>query len=286
MSKYTRHMDSGHTLTPFSANLNTSYFTDRQDRYLHFSSQPNLAQYCFGFLQASSGFSYSLEPASKAGNDYALRWHDGQTHPHHLEAKAARTLSTFQQTSRLGSAACLGPLEKVLDSADSDTLIFPIIQAGQFGIREEERALGLLFSHLTAQQPHSRLLAGNNQHYDGPLMDLTSGYFGLYKDYRDLVLQGDLRCRIIAASPKVRKGGCAPVVTHNELPAGQRLLRIQGHIWTHSRRLHTVGTEIYEGRPQCATRMETRRARLGDSARTGGAAERVGARGLDIPRKG
>ena len=100
--------------------------------------------------------------------------------------------------------AGMGRLDK---TSDGDVLIFPIIQAGQFGIREEERALSMLFSHLSQQ--HSRK---DDQHDDGPLMDLTSGYFGLYKDYRELVLQANLRCRILAASPKVRTG-CSNFLT-------------------------------------------------------------------------
>ena len=59
----------------------------------------------------------------------------------------------------------------------------------------------MLFHHLSE---HHNSDSGGNYQYDGPLMDLTSGYFGLYKDYRDLVLRSDLRTRIIAASPKVR----------------------------------------------------------------------------------
>jgi CDP-diacylglycerol---glycerol-3-phosphate 3-phosphatidyltransferase len=92
--------------------------------------------------------------------------------------------------------AGMGQLEK---AGEDDVLVFPVIQAGQFDVREEEQALTMLFSHLSQQDYMT-----TDDHYHGPLMDLTSGYFGLYKDYRDLVLQANLRCRIIAASPKVR----------------------------------------------------------------------------------
>lgn len=185
----------------YRANLNSSYFSDRQDRYLHFSSQPHLAEYCLGFLQASSAFSYRLAPAPNAQEGYALHWEDDQTHPHHVEAKAGQTLSAYQESSRLGSISRLGQLNKFGGTGHDDVLVFPIIQAGQFGVREEERALAMLFSHLS-QLPQS--VSGiDSDYYNGPLMDLTSGYFGLYRDYRDLVLQADLRCRIIAAGPKV-----------------------------------------------------------------------------------
>ncbi|EKM55253.1 uncharacterized protein PHACADRAFT_143344 [Phanerochaete carnosa HHB-10118-sp] len=203
------------------ANLNTSYFTDRQDRYLHFSHHRHLAQYCYGFLQASSRFSYRLLPAVLKPEDYTLHWHDSQTHPHNYEQKAGQLLSTFQETSRLGSTECLGNLDKMGDITQlRDVLVFPIIQAGQFGVREEERALSMLFHHLSGQHDNDR---NRNGHYDGPLIDLTSGYFGLYRDYRDLVLQSDLRCRIISASPKAN-GFYGSKGVSGRIPEGYTLL--------------------------------------------------------------
>lgn len=86
-------------------------------------------------------------------------------------------------------------LDHVGETTQNDTLILPILQAGQFGIREEERALDLLFRELSAQ---------NGSASDGPLMDLTSGYFGIYQRYCDLILRSRIGCRIVAASPKVR----------------------------------------------------------------------------------
>lgn len=74
-------------------------------------------------------------------------------------------------------------------------LVFPVIQGGQFNIREEEQCLSMLFDHL-AKMPASASFK--------PSMDLTSGYFGLYKPYQDLILKSSINCRIIAASPKVK----------------------------------------------------------------------------------
>jgi len=52
--------------------------------------------------------------------------------------------------------------------------------------------LSMLFSHLSMVKPSASF---------NPLMDLTSGYFGLCKPYQDLILQSSIDCRIIAASP-------------------------------------------------------------------------------------
>ncbi len=52
----------------------------------------------------------------------------------------------------------------------------------------------------------NELSSSKSSQSGGPLIDLTSGYFGLYKNYRDLVLKSEASCRIIAASPKVCDG--------------------------------------------------------------------------------
>jgi CDP-diacylglycerol--glycerol-3-phosphate 3-phosphatidyltransferase len=83
------------------------------------------------------------------------------------------------------------------DTGQSEVLIFPIIQAGQFNIREEERCLSMLFGHLSTPA----ISASFN-----PSMDLTSGYFGLYNPYQELILRSSIDCRIIAASPMVGFG--------------------------------------------------------------------------------
>lgn len=186
------------------ANLNESYFSNRQDRYILLSSQPYIAQYCLAFLQTVAGFSYRLLPPKNAGQRYHIAWTDPKTHPHHIEEKAQRALVTLQDAYRLSSTfrTSTSPSTRSQNGSTHDTLIFPIIQAGQFNIREEERALALLFNELSTAD-HART-SGTNA-YGGPLVDLTTGYFGLYRPYRDLVLRSQFACRIVASSPKVCK---------------------------------------------------------------------------------
>ncbi|OCH93855.1 CDP-diacylglycerol-glycerol-3-phosphate 3-phosphatidyltransferase [Obba rivulosa] len=185
------------------ANLNSSYFTNRQDRYIYLASQPQLAQYCCKFLEAASTFSYSLLPGSSAEQDYVLQWRDEHTHPHHIEAKAAKVLKEFQ-ASFMGTPTEArsepSPLdEKQSAQSEPDVLVLPVIQAGQFNIREEEQCLDMLFTELSR---HATPRGSKLSDYDGPLVDLTSGYFGLHKPYQDLVLRSHAACRILAASPK------------------------------------------------------------------------------------
>ncbi|KAF4614039.1 hypothetical protein D9613_007441 [Agrocybe pediades] len=177
------------------ANLNKSYFTDRQDRYIHFSEQTTVAQYCYDFMQTVTNFSYKLLPEKPQSanthtyskEDYTLYWPIPDTHPHHFNAIAETAFSDFQKRHRKQSPQ----LTNASEPLDPPTvLVSPIIQGGQFNVREEESVFQLLFRHLSKTVGR-------------PYMDLTSGYFSLYKPYQDLVLKAlNLRCNIIVASPK------------------------------------------------------------------------------------
>ncbi|KAG6840927.1 hypothetical protein C0991_003185 [Blastosporella zonata] len=197
------------------ANLNKSYFTNRQDRYIHFADQPQLADYCSDFLKAVSTFSYKLAtrlgpaPHSYSHEGYFLDWSDPKTHPHEIHGKAEAALSSFQSAQRTIHGLNEKRLVSTKKSGGSDSvLLFPVIQAGQFNIREEESALALLF----------RSLAGGRS-----LVDLTSGYFGLSKPYQHLVLVNDVLTRIVAASPKAN-GFFGSKGISGRIPEGYTLL--------------------------------------------------------------
>jgi len=191
VSPYGDLISSRPFLTANRANLNSSYFTNRQDRYLRFGSHTDLAQYCRDFLHKSSTFSYQLLPSSSQSSaPYNLHWPDPHTHPHHLESKAKQALAELQSTWIEKSRARPPPSE-------SEVLLFPVIQAGQFGIREEEQAVGLIFDRLKKHQ------AGDGS--TSPTVDLTSGYFGLSKLYQSFVLQSGVHTQLLCASPQVRR---------------------------------------------------------------------------------
>lgn len=198
-----------------------------------------------------STFSYKLLPSTTTSSphsyqqeDYTLQWPDPDTHPHHIHQKAETAISAFQ-TSRRKS-----------ESADSDgVVVFPIIQAGQFNVREEETALWLLFHHLNSkswQKPSEKTK---------PLVDLTSGYFGLYEPYQDLVLASDVKTRIVAASPKVRSSPHPSSRLLMFFGLGQWLFWLSGYIGPYSRRVYSLGTEIH-------TSCEARRACVASISQT------------------
>ncbi|KAG1890819.1 hypothetical protein F4604DRAFT_1702475 [Suillus subluteus] len=190
------------------ANLNKAYFSNRQDRYLHFSAQPALADYCFSFLQTVSGFSYRVL-ATPDGP--ALHWEDMSVLPWQIQSKAERVLSQFQMKHLLSSVSSSSSQEQ---ANSSDVVIFPVIQAGQFNIREEEHTLSMLFDHFASCEYCLD---------QEPVMNLTSGYFGLSKEYQDLILKSNVGCSIIAASPKANgfygSGGLSGLI-----PEGYTLL--------------------------------------------------------------
>ncbi|TFK46642.1 hypothetical protein OE88DRAFT_1667261 [Heliocybe sulcata] len=170
------------------ANLNKSYFTNRQDRYVHFRSHPEFAQYCHSYLRTASAFSYALHPSPSSL--YSLHWPDANAHPHRIEHKAALAFRKFQSSytqSRIGWTHHLG---------EDRVLLFPVMQAGQFNIREEEECMRFLFDEVQNKAEHRGI------HEPRPRIDLTSGYFGLYGLYKDLILSSTFGCRILAASPK------------------------------------------------------------------------------------
>jgi CDP-diacylglycerol---glycerol-3-phosphate 3-phosphatidyltransferase len=130
---------------------------------------------------------------------YRLEWPDPNTHPHNIESKAEKALTKLQ-ASFMSSSTTSQHVPP--DTAPSEVLVFPIVQAGQFNIREEEQCLSILFNHLAIHGTSASL---------NPTMDLTSGYFGLYKPYQDLILRSSIDCRIVAASPMVNfRNRCRP----------------------------------------------------------------------------
>ena len=179
-----------------SANLNKSYFTDRQDRYLLFSSAPELSSYCFDFLKTVSSFSFKLLPSSTTDDNGALpilHWPHPSIHPHHIEPQAELSLSSLQRHYKAKSGNIQEQFER-----ENSVVIFPVIQAGQFHIREEEECLRQLFHHLGPAYSRDTTLDFH------PLLNLTSGYFGLSSSYKDLILRSHIPTRIICASPEVR----------------------------------------------------------------------------------
>ncbi|KIY51771.1 hypothetical protein FISHEDRAFT_18639, partial [Fistulina hepatica ATCC 64428] len=180
------------------ANLNRSYFTDRQDRYLHFRDK-KLSDYCFRFLNLMSLASYRLalpvEPLtphsiSHPDKSYALVWPTAIPPPL-LKAKVAPALRSLQEAHT--------PSIDTITADDSHVLVFPMIQSGPLGFQEEKDFFRILYTSLKSSLPDT--FPPN----DAPLiLDLTSGYFALPDDHQIMLLDISraLTCRIVVASPQ------------------------------------------------------------------------------------
>jgi CDP-diacylglycerol--glycerol-3-phosphate 3-phosphatidyltransferase len=168
--------------------LNKSYFTNRQDRYVSFQSK-TLANYCAAFIDAASTFSYHLS-ADPQGIGHELIWsHD--SHPHRFHANAA---------AKLRALHAIHMTEQRDTTNAEDILVYPILQMGQFGVRQEEAFLSSLFS-TTARHADVKV-------------NLTSGYFGLAPQYRQLVINSSTPIQLLCAAPSVRTFLPCPYVTH------------------------------------------------------------------------
>ena len=181
-----RMLDSPCSWLPFfysasSANLNKSYFTNRQDRYVHFIRSPVLSSYCFDFLRLFSNLSYRLLPSETTHTPFTLHWSNPDVDPTKIQTIAEHVLTKFQSSQH-----------RIRGLPAADTFVIPMIQAGQLNVREEEQCIALLFSHL-ARTPDA----------ERGVIDLTSGYFALHRPYQDLLIRSPASSRIIAAGPKV-----------------------------------------------------------------------------------
>ncbi|WWC58529.1 uncharacterized protein I303_101072 [Kwoniella dejecticola CBS 10117] len=214
------------------ANLASSYFTNRQDRYIHFKQNPSLLSYLTSLTRLFTQYSYLLHhsppahisptytvplpnPASgpkssdstptsgpKLGSEKAasssssappstasLIWPSASIHPRRFSTHALATLTAFQNSWKASNA-------NRSRRVDIDTWFWPVIQSGVLGIKEEEKTLVKVWNAVRRSFEHEQSENSKDR------IDLTSGYFGLYKEYKKQVLDSPANVDVIAASPK------------------------------------------------------------------------------------
>ncbi|KAL1413053.1 CDP-diacylglycerol--glycerol-3-phosphate 3-phosphatidyltransferase [Vanrija albida] len=238
------------------ANLAASYFTNRQDRYIHIKHHPSLLSYLSSITRLISDYSYKVHPNVRPGTlgphgvtlepgTAGALWRERSLEPRAWAPHAKATISAFQQAWRASN----GVRARDAREDGADTWFWPVIQAGVLGIREEESALGNVW--------HAIRMAG-----DGAVdVDLTSGYFGLYKAYKQAVIDSPAQVRVIAASPKVsrepsqaltpsRTGSTGPRASRASFQRGTRCSRAGST----TRAPRTAGCGPARGRAACACR--------------------------------
>lgn len=211
-------------------NLSHDYFSNRQDRYLHFWNQPLLSNYLISLMLLTCQFSYRLYPIESSTSiqrhtyhsPYELRWEgcssrlllgegaDGSvsedgchqchkkrvTLPEHKFAPGAgQLLRSFTSRWRQHAQQQLRIDDEKGRQPEDSTYIVPLLQMGPMQITQETDAMPLLFDLMVKEGAE-----------DGRgVLDFTSGYFSLYPPYKSLVLDAPsdaLKTRIIAAAPE------------------------------------------------------------------------------------
>ncbi|GAA5910576.1 CDP-diacylglycerol--glycerol-3-phosphate 3-phosphatidyltransferase [Sporobolomyces salmoneus] len=218
------------------ANLSRDYFTNRQDRYIEFSHHPPLADFFSSLVSITSSYSYRLtatdtstqhpsitlgwptsnpfpcapfqkphlipayvNSAAEAYNDLIKRWTEKPWRD------LASPLPPFHSSSSSDSSA-LGnaspPPSTILSSHPSyplqspyDTTLRPVLQMYPFQ-QTQETSLVVPSIFKTANMLATAPGGGETK------IDWTSGYFGLRKEYKELVLGCKAKVGIVSASPE------------------------------------------------------------------------------------
>ena len=169
-----------------SANLSNSYFTNRQDRCIEFQESTELADFFSSVLETVCSHSFSLEP------DGSIAPPPIGINPLHSSTASAE----FKQSLRTAVEGVVYPTNSEQFPANTqaspmaayDTVVYPLVQMGQVGVQQDQRATERLLRSLEA----------------GSMTYLASGYFNIPASYTDIVLQSPGKWNVLAASPQVR----------------------------------------------------------------------------------
>ncbi|KAG0051146.1 CDP-diacylglycerol--glycerol-3-phosphate 3-phosphatidyltransferase [Gryganskiella cystojenkinii] len=172
------------TVIMSGANMSHDYFTNRQDRYIMFHNK-DVSQYFSDLVAAVSSLSYSLQDTN---NVFNLSMEAGVPDPVE-ESKKFKDHATKTMRAFLRKWAHVQQSPK---DDSYDTTLYPLIQMGPFGLRQDERVtLSVLDQVLHADQEGSAKTF------------ITSGYFNFEKRYSQTIINSKAAdvC-LIAASPE------------------------------------------------------------------------------------
>lgn len=155
---------------------------DRQDRYFVFKNCPNLTNFFAELLNRVADHSFTLQQ-------------DGTTRrPQSLPDNpllSRRTAHLFRISLSKAVNELIEPSDDDCsdggDSSSLDTVVYPLVQMGHYGIRQDELVTSQLLSTVKR----------------GDRVYLASGYFNLPPRYTDAIFRGQGLFRVLAASPQV-----------------------------------------------------------------------------------
>ena len=158
--------------------MSDQYFINRQDRYMWFKQCPELADYFTAIVETICDHSFTVTPDGntcypKAINfDYLNTLTGKQKFISSLRHEMNKVIQ-YQSTAKITSSC--------------DTMVYPLVQMGQYKIRQEEQVM-------------VKLLEECNH---GDHVHLASGYFNLPKIYMNTLLRNMGSFSVLAASPQV-----------------------------------------------------------------------------------
>ena len=193
---------------PHRANLAHDYFTSRQDRYVLFKNSPQLADHFSSLADILCDHSFQIDADNVSHVPTATKTNPLSSLEHATAYKQSLhncvsklTEHTFQ-TNNLCSGVTQTKTNdfswKELCSSlpRADTLVFPLLQMGQYGIRQDELVTRHLLSGATE---------GENVH-------LATGYFNPPTEYVDAILTSRGHYKLLAAAPEVRTKSSTPLL--------------------------------------------------------------------------
>lgn len=157
--------------------MSDQYFVNRQDRCMKFLDCSELADYCSNIVKAVCDHSFTVTS-------------DGHTSlPKSVNFDYLNTISGKEYfiTSLKEAMKEVILQQHTPQDLGCDTIVYPLIQMGQYGIRQEEQVI-------------VKMLQEAN---DGDHIHLASGYFNLPQIYMDAMLKSSANSSVLAASPEV-----------------------------------------------------------------------------------
>ncbi|KAI9234341.1 MAG: hypothetical protein BYD32DRAFT_423794 [Podila humilis] len=173
------------TLIMSGANMSHDYFTNRQDRYITFHNK-DITEYYNDLVSVVSSLSYSLQDDN---NTFKLSMDTGVPDP----VKDSKEFKSHANKTVLGFLKKWSNTQQTPKDATYDTTLYPLVQMGPFGVRQDERVTLSVLDHVL----HAREQSENAK------MFITSGYFNFEKRYsRAIVNSKSSDVCLIAASPE------------------------------------------------------------------------------------
>ncbi|GJJ68819.1 hypothetical protein EMPS_01165 [Entomortierella parvispora] len=173
------------TLIMSGANMSHDYFSNRQDRYIKFQNKDITEYYC-DLVNTVSSFSYSLQDK---GSTFYLDMEAGVPDPVkqsiHFKNYATKSMRSFMKK--------WSNVQQSPKDASFDTTLYPLLQMGPLGIRQDERVTLSVLDHVL----HAAKQEGTSKAF------ITSGYFNFERRYSNTIINSKAAdvC-LIAASPE------------------------------------------------------------------------------------